>query len=124
MAGSEGGSHAVPARYYFYNFLFLLVMLMLTVWVSFHHYGDWINVAIMLTIAVAKMVAIILIFMNVWWSSRLTMVFAASGFLWLVILFVLTLADFATRPMDDAMVKEGIPKPGIQDEAMRTPEPH
>jgi cytochrome c oxidase subunit 4 len=40
---------------------------------------------------------VILYFMHVRWSSRLTWVFAGSGFLFLLILLVFTLSDFWTR---------------------------
>ena len=43
-------------------------------------------------IAITKASFILMIFMNVYWSSRLTQVFAAAGFCWLMILlFFLTI---------------------------------
>lgn len=89
--------HARPLGYYIANFFTLMVLLVITVWVSFHHFGDTLNVAIMLTIAILKMTLVVLIFMDVWWSSRLVQVFAAAGFLWLIIMFVLTFSDFVGR---------------------------
>ena len=50
-----------------------------------------------LTIAFSKAVLIILYFMHVRYSSRLTMVMAGAGFFWLVILFALTFSDYLTR---------------------------
>lgn len=89
--------HVLPVRYYVSNFLALMVLLVITVWVSFYHFGDTINVAIMLSIAILKMTLVVLIFMHVWWSSRLVQVFAAAGFLWLIIMFVLTFSDYIGR---------------------------
>lgn len=89
--------HVLPVRYYVMNFVSLMVLLMITVWVSFYHFGDTINVAIMLSIAILKMTLVVLIFMHVWWSSKLVQVFAASGFLWLIIMFVLTFSDYISR---------------------------
>ena len=43
----------------------------------------------------ATAMLVILYFMHVRWSSRLTWVFASSGFLFLVILLVFTLSDQA-----------------------------
>jgi cytochrome c oxidase subunit 4 len=40
---------------------------------------------------------VILFFMGVRWSSRLTWVVAASGFVWLLILFGITMSDYMSR---------------------------
>ena len=55
------------------------------------------NNVVMLLIAVTKALLVILFFMHVRWSSRLTWVVAASGFFWLLILFSLTMQDYLTR---------------------------
>ena len=55
------------------------------------------NAIIAMTIALAKMLLIILFFMHVRYSSRLTWLFAAAGFLWLAIMIFLTLNDYLTR---------------------------
>ena len=47
------------------------------------------------TIAIAKAVLIIMFFMHVKYGSNLTKLFAAAGFVWLVILFAFALSDFA-----------------------------
>ena len=44
-----------------------------------------------------KAALVILFFMHVRWSTRLTWVVAASGFFWLLILFGLTMQDYLTR---------------------------
>ena len=51
----------------------------------------------MLTVAFTKALLVILFFMHVRWSSRLTWVIAGSGFVWLIIMFSLTLADYMSR---------------------------
>ena len=51
----------------------------------------------MLTIALTKAALVILFFMGVRWSSRLTWVVAASGFVWLLILFGITMSDYLSR---------------------------
>ena len=48
-------------------------------------------------IAITKALLVILFFMHVRWSTRLTWVVAASGFFWLLILFGLTMSDYLTR---------------------------
>ena len=55
------------------------------------------NNVVMLLIACTKASLVILFFMHVRWSSRLTWVVAASGFFWLLILFSLTMQDYLTR---------------------------
>jgi cytochrome c oxidase subunit 4 len=51
----------------------------------------------MLLIASVKALLVVLFFMHVRWSTRLTWVVAASGFVWLIILFGLTMTDYLTR---------------------------
>jgi cytochrome c oxidase subunit 4 len=55
------------------------------------------NNVVMLAIACTKALLVILFFMHVRWSSRLTWVVAASGFVWLLILFGITMTDYLTR---------------------------
>ena len=106
-------SHAKPARYYVFNILFLLVMLLITVGasfvdLSFGGIGGSINVALMLTIAFIKTLAILLVFMHVYWSSRLTMAFVVAGFFWLSILFCFLFTDYVTRPPNTSLVPTAI----------------
>ena len=44
-----------------------------------------------------KAMLVILFFMHVRWSSRLTWVVAMSGFFWLLILFSLGMSDYMSR---------------------------
>jgi len=55
------------------------------------------NNIVMLTIACTKATLVILFFMHVRWSSRLTWVVAMSGFFWLLILFGIGMSDYLTR---------------------------
>jgi cytochrome c oxidase subunit 4 len=54
------------------------------------------NNVIMLAIAATKATLVILFFMHVRWSSRLTWVVAMAGFFWLLILFTV-LGDYMSR---------------------------
>jgi cytochrome c oxidase subunit 4 len=102
-------SHAKPARYYVLNILFLLVLLLITVGASYVDLGSSvINVGLMLTIAFIKTLAILLVFMHVYWSSRLTMAFVVAGFFWLAILFCFTFTDYVTRPDNTRLVPSQI----------------
>ena len=57
----------------------------------------WANDLVALAIAVTKAVLVILFFMHVRYSTRMTVITALAGFLWLGILIVLTLNDYVTR---------------------------
>lgn len=88
--------HVAPIRMYYGVFLALLIGTALTVVVAFFDLGYFNNV-VMLTIACAKALLVVLFFMHVRWSSRLTWVVASSGFFWLLILFGITMADYLSR---------------------------
>jgi cytochrome c oxidase subunit 4 len=88
--------HVAPKSMYYWVFAALIVGTALTVGVAFLDLGALNNV-LMLGIAMTKALLVILFFMHVRWSTRLTWVVAASGFVWLVILFGLTMADYLTR---------------------------
>ena len=77
-------------------FAALIVGTILTVVVAKFDLGPLNNI-VMLTVACAKALLVILFFMHVRWGTRLTWVVAASGFFWLLILFVLTMNDYLTR---------------------------
>ncbi len=53
--------------------------------------------AMMMAVSCAKAMLVILFFMHVKYSSRLTKVIVGTGFFFLAILFVLTLSDYLTR---------------------------
>ncbi|HZQ47498.1 MAG TPA: cytochrome C oxidase subunit IV family protein [Verrucomicrobiae bacterium] len=74
----------------------LLLLLALTWGVARLNLGIW-NPVAAVTIAVAKMLLVVLIFMHVLYGVRLIWVFAAAGFFWLCIMISLTLGDYLTR---------------------------
>jgi cytochrome c oxidase subunit 4 len=90
--------HVVPLRVYLSVFVALMVLLVLTVLVAFLHLGAFAPLA-MMTIAVAKAVVIILWFMHVRYSSRLTQVFVGGAFVWLALLIIFTMSDVLSREM-------------------------
>jgi cytochrome c oxidase subunit 4 len=81
---------------YYAVFAALIVGTALTVAVAFVDLGALNNV-LMLGIAITKATLVVLFFMHVRWSTRLTWVVAASGFVWLLILFSLTMMDYVSR---------------------------
>ena len=55
------------------------------------------NPVVALTIAVIKAVLVILFFMHVFYSSKLTKLTIAAGFFWLLIMITMSLSDYLTR---------------------------
>jgi cytochrome c oxidase subunit 4 len=96
--------HVAPKSMYYAVFAALLVGTGLTVAVAFVDLGALNNV-LMLGIAMTKALLVILFFMHVRWSTRLTWVVAASGFFWLLILFGITMSDYLTRGWVEGTLK-------------------
>jgi cytochrome c oxidase subunit 4 len=74
----------------------LLGLLFVTWGVAELNLGRW-NIVAAMTVAVVKMLLVVLIFMQVRYSAPLTWVFAAAGFFWLFLMIALTLGDYVTR---------------------------
>ena len=88
----------VSIRTYTLVFLALLVFTTFTTAIAFVDLGGaWNNIAA-LTIAVGKAVLVILYFMHVRYSDKLTWVFVGAGFFWLLILIGGIMDDVLTRP--------------------------
>ena len=88
--------HVAPKGMYYLVFIALIVGTGLTVAAAEVDLGAMNNVA-MLAIACTKALLVILFFMHVRWSTRLTWVVVASGFFWLLILFGLGMSDYMSR---------------------------
>ena len=87
--------HIAPKSMYYMVFGALIVGTILTVAAAKVDMGPLNNV-VMLAIAGAKATLVILFFMHVRWSSRLTWVVAMAGFFWLLLLFTV-LGDYVSR---------------------------
>ncbi len=74
----------------------LLILTFVTTAVARVNLGDF-SVVAALGIAVCKMLLVSLFFMHIRHSNKLTKLVVLGGLLWLGILLVLTLSDFATR---------------------------
>ena len=74
----------------------LLLLLALTAGLSWIDMGHF-NTPVALLIAAAKALLILFIFMEVGFSKKLVWIYAAIGFVWLGILFTLSLSDFLSR---------------------------
>ncbi len=99
-----------PLKYYAGVFGLLMVMTALTVFVAqfdlehalqnvpvLKNFSGIANIVVAMTIAVIKATAVVMIFMHVRWSSRLTQVIVVAGIFWLMIMLAFTLSDYFTR---------------------------
>ena len=93
---STNGHHVASVQLYMVIFAALIVGTILTVVVAKFDFG-FMNNIVMLAIACTKALLVVLYFMHVRWSTRLTWVVAGSGFFWLLIMFGLTMADYMSR---------------------------
>ena len=90
-------AHITSVRVYLAVFIALLVGTGLTVWVAYYDLG-LLNTPLALTVAVIKASLVVIYFMGVRFNTPLTKVVVVSGFLWLFILFGITMTDYLTRP--------------------------
>ncbi|HEV3163039.1 MAG TPA: cytochrome C oxidase subunit IV family protein [Isosphaeraceae bacterium] len=88
--------HTVPLRTNLVIFSTLVVLLMVTIGAAYTDLGP-LNTVVAIAIAVCKALLIMLYFMHLRFSNRLTWVFAGAAFLWLGILIALSMSDFLTR---------------------------
>lgn len=88
--------HVVPIKTYFAVFAALMVFTGITVAAAFVDLGALNNV-VMLGIAIAKATLVVLFFMHVKYGTRMIHLVAAGGFLWLLLLFGLTMQDYLSR---------------------------
>lgn len=78
------------------NYGALLVLLAFTAAAAKLPLGAW-NTPVSLGIATAKLLLVVLFFMQLKYERGLVRVFAAAGLFWLAIAGVLTFADYLTR---------------------------
>jgi len=90
--------HVIPQKIYILVFVTLLLLTLVTVDVAFYDAG-WLNLYIALAIATTKATLVILYFMHLRYSSRLTWAFVGAGILFLAILIAFTMSDVVTRDL-------------------------
>ncbi len=89
-------NHIVPPRIYVIVGAILLVMTGLTVLASLFELHEW-NPVIALFIACVKATIVVLFFMHVKYSSKLTKLTVGAGLFTFLTLIAMTLADYFTR---------------------------
>jgi cytochrome c oxidase subunit 4 len=97
MSGhNEDARHIVGPGVYLVILFALLVGTALTVWASYVDLGLW-NPVIALAIATTKAVLVVLFFMHVWYSTKLTRLTIISGIFMFLVLISMTLTDYISR---------------------------
>jgi len=88
--------HIVPVRTYFIIFGLLMLGTYLTVQAAFLDLGAF-NTPIAIAIAITKATVVVLYFMHVKYSPKLTWIVVIGSIFWLAILLIMTFGDYATR---------------------------
>jgi len=88
--------HISPKGVYYTIFGLLMVFTVITVAVAFINLGT-LNFPIALGIAITKATLVILFFMHLKYSSRMTKLICGTAFFFLIVLFGLTLSDYLSR---------------------------
>jgi len=89
-------SHILPKRVYYTIFAILLFCTYLTVQMAFLDLGPF-NTVAALGIAIFKATLVVLFFMHVKYSTRLTWAVVLGSIFWFGILITLTMSDYLTR---------------------------
>ncbi len=93
--------HIVPVKTYILVFVTLLVFTGLTAGIAFIDLGPF-NALVAIIIAAFKSSLVILFFMHVKYSQRMTKVAIVGGLFFLLILLTLSMTDYISRPWNGA----------------------
>jgi cytochrome c oxidase subunit 4 len=124
---SEVHEHIDPKGAYIKVFITLMVLLVITVCAYFLKFDEWfgpqwgfLNTMIALIIATTKTALVMLVFMHLRHSTKLTWIISGAGFVWLCIMITFTFADYLSR----ASIPESDPGlPYIEHEMVTTAQP-
>jgi cytochrome c oxidase subunit IV len=95
---AEHSEHIVPASLYWLIWAVLIVCTFLTAWIATIDLGPF-NTVVALVIATFKASLVVLIFMHVKYTSeRMTKSILIAAIVWLLLLLVLSLTDYSSRP--------------------------
>jgi cytochrome c oxidase subunit IV len=96
MASEEHRQHVIPSGIYVGIWATLMVLTGLTVFASFLELGDW-NIVLALVIATIKATLVMLFFMHLYYSSKLTKITMVAAIFFLFLLLALSMTDYLTR---------------------------
>src|ERR1700752_3278363 len=102
----EHHHHVVPPTIYLTIVITLLIATAITVWASYIDLGEWHitshltlfwNPVVALAIAATKMILVVLFFMHVKYSTKLTKLTVLAGLFTFLVLVGMTLSDYFSR---------------------------
>ena len=96
MSSEEHRQHVIPIGVYVGIWAILMFLTGLTVFVSFLELHDW-NIVLALVIATIKGTLVVLFFMHLFYSSKLTKVTVIAALFFLFLLLSLSMTDYLTR---------------------------
>ena len=88
--------HIIPSRIYYVIWAILMIGTAITVFAATIELGVF-NIVVALLIATIKGTLVVLFFMHLRYSDKLTMVTVIASIFWLFILFSLTMTDYISR---------------------------
>jgi cytochrome c oxidase subunit 4 len=119
----HGDVHHITSPWvYLAVFVALVIGTIITVWVAFHDFGMW-NKPIALGIAVIKSTLVVLYFMHVRHSGRLTVAVIVIALAMLSILIAFTASDYLTRGSKNIFYNEDPPAAGAAHDPATVPVP-
>jgi cytochrome c oxidase subunit 4 len=95
-AATEHKPHVLPHAMYIGVWAALIVLTVITVWVSYHDYGNM-NIVVAMAVATVKASLVVLFFMHLKYDEPFNGLIFVGTLIFLGIFIVLTMADFQER---------------------------
>lgn len=92
----EHAHHILPLSTYFNVFTALIILTIITVWISFYHFGEF-NLLVAMIVAGVKASLVALFFMHLKYENKLLMIIFVSSVLFLAVFIIFTMFDTMTR---------------------------
>jgi cytochrome c oxidase subunit 4 len=99
--------HVQSVATYAKVYAILIVGLAATYWVSLFDFGFW-NIFVAMIIAVFKTMFVVMFFMHLKGSPRLTQIWLASGLFFLLVMFGMSLGDYQSRSLEKGWQPESV----------------
>ena len=96
MSSEEHRQHVIPSGIYVGIWAVLMILTGVTVFASFLELGNF-NIVLALVIATIKATLVVLFFMHLYYSSKLTKVTVIAAIFFLFLLLALSMTDYLTR---------------------------
>ncbi len=96
MSTEEHRQHVISTSVYVGIWATLICLTGLTTFASFIELGDW-NIVLALVIATVKATLVLLFFMHLYYSTKLTKVTMIAAIFFLFLLLSLSMTDYLTR---------------------------